>query len=80
LNEKIVQNFNNFSIIGQNIMKHQLGALLLIEGFPTIPRAWQEVPWFGISEHDKQNNQPTNFPSKIDYINKFSKRETSLVQ
>jgi hypothetical protein len=38
-------------------MKPQLGALLLIEGFPTIPRALQEVPWFGKSEHDKQNNQ-----------------------
>jgi hypothetical protein len=40
-------------------MKHQLGALLLIEGFPTIQRAWQEVPWFEKSEHDKQNDQPT---------------------
>jgi hypothetical protein len=40
-------------------MKHQLGALLLIEGFPTIPRARQEVPWFEKFEHDKQNNQPT---------------------
>ncbi len=24
-----------------------------------IPRTWQEVPWFGKSEHEKQNDQPT---------------------
>jgi hypothetical protein len=29
--------------------------LLIEEGFPTISRReWQEAPWFGGSQHDKQ--------------------------
>jgi hypothetical protein len=41
--------------------------LLIVEGFPTIPRMQQKVLWFGrSSQHDKHNKQNTSF-----FINKY---------
>jgi hypothetical protein len=39
--------FNDFSNVSQNIMKSTHYTWLVIEGFSMVPRAWQEVPWFG---------------------------------
>jgi hypothetical protein len=48
--------FNNFSTtIGQNVTKQLDAHLLIIEA--TIPRAWQEVQWFGRSQLDEQAKQ-----------------------
>jgi hypothetical protein len=61
------------SSLRENIMKPtQFDAPLLMEGFPMIPRAQQEILWFqrrfGRSQHDKQNKQ-TTFPFRyIIYI------------
>jgi len=45
---KICSIVNNFSIIGWNIIK-STWCTIIIEGFPIVPRSWQEAPWFGIS-------------------------------
>jgi hypothetical protein len=36
-------------------LPNHLGAPLLIEGFPTIPRAWHVEAWFGRSQLDGKN-------------------------
>jgi hypothetical protein len=43
---------------------------LPIEGFPTVPRAWQEAAWFGRAQHDKQNKIPS-------LIDRFGGRDLS---
>ncbi len=39
----------------------RLGATLFIEGFPIVPKAQLEEPWFGRFQCDKQNKQTTFF-------------------
>jgi hypothetical protein len=34
--------------------------LILIKDFPVVPRAWQEMPWCGRSQHNKQTNKPNS--------------------
>jgi len=51
----VLLNFNTLNV-ALNIMKPHFGATLLIKGFPTVPRAWWEAPWFGRSQHDRQTN------------------------
>jgi hypothetical protein len=38
-------------------MQNKIGAPLVIEGFPIIPCAQLEAPWFETSQHQKQNKQ-----------------------
>jgi hypothetical protein len=44
----------------------------LFEGFPTVPRVWQEAAWFGRSQHDKQNKIPS-------LIDRFGGRDLSSI-
>jgi hypothetical protein len=56
------------SLLQVKTLWSQLGASLLIEGFPTVQRVWQEVTWFGRSQCDKPNKKikQTNYlPSLI---------------
>jgi hypothetical protein len=58
---KICAIFYNSSTV--KTLQNRVDALLLIKGFPTIPRIRQEAMWFGRSQHDKQNKQTNNLPS-----------------
>jgi hypothetical protein len=40
------------------MVSNQVGAPLVIESFPKIPRVQHEAPWFGRSQPDKQNKLP----------------------
>jgi hypothetical protein len=42
-----------------------IGAPLLIDHFPMVPRVWQEALWFGRSQPEKQTNKQLVFI--IDY-------------
>jgi len=57
---KICSIFNDFSIVGQNIMK-PTRCTLAHQRLLKIPKAQQEAPWFRKSQGDKQNKQTTFF-------------------
>jgi hypothetical protein len=57
---KICSIFNDFSIVGQNIMK-PMRCTLTHQGLFKIPKARQEAPWFRRSQGDKQNKQTIFF-------------------
>jgi hypothetical protein len=51
---KICSIFNDFSIVGQNIMK-PMRCTFTRQGLFKIPKARQEAPWFKKFQGDKQN-------------------------
>jgi hypothetical protein len=34
-----------------------IGAPLLVDDFPMVPRVWQEALWFGKAQYEKQTKQ-----------------------
>jgi hypothetical protein len=58
LNELFFQHLIKFPPYVETLWK-QLDTSLLIKGFLVISKVGQKLPWFGGSQCDKQNKQPT---------------------